>query len=173
MSPAIKEEKNFFSIEKIREYAEQQMISGNYDGVSFEYGGQSIFDPWKDSSARFDLSTEEAFIHYGTDNMLRFIEGASETIGVNAGPFPTEGILIVSLTGELGSRVEIWKHGSDDYAAYFIDEDCSVRGLAADIADEVECFLIRQKKQYCINRIRDMSDHAFDELYAGLKKILA
>ena len=40
--------------------------------ISFDYGGQSISNPWLDQSARFELSAEQAAATYGAANVISF-----------------------------------------------------------------------------------------------------
>ena len=160
-------------IEEIRELAADQLNAENYEGISFEYGGQPIIDPWSDSSARFALTTEDAFKAYGSSNLLHFIEDAAKELYPESPPLPDEELLLAEISGELGGSVQVWMYGYNDYAACFIDDDCSVRGSLDNIADEIESYLILQKKQLCIKRITEMNDYAFDDIYMGLKKILS
>lgn len=159
-------------IEEIKEFAADQLNTENYEGINFDYEGQSIIDPWIDSSARFTLTTEDAFKIYGSSNMLHFIEEASKVLRPDYPPLPAEGILLAEITGELGGSLQVWMHGPNDYAACFIDDDCSLRGSLENISDEIDAYLILQKKQVCIKRINEMNDYIFDDLYAGLKKLL-
>lgn len=159
-------------IEEIKELAADQLNTENYEGTSFEYEGQTIIDPWIDSSARFALTTEGAFKAYGSSNLLHFIEDAAKELYPESPPLPDEELLLAEISGELGDSVQVWMHGYNDYAACFVDDDCSVRGSLENIADEIDSYLILQKKQLCIERIRKMNDYIFDDLYAGLKKLL-
>ena len=159
-------------IDKIKEYAHHQLSEGEIAGIGFDHLGQRIIDPWMDTSARRELSTEKAFSCYGPDKMLEYIEDVAEEIGLNDKTYPVEGYPITTLNSILGEQVRIVKHGINDYAACFIYNDCSVRGTKADIADEVQNFLAEQKKQYCIDRIKAIDNYTFGDIFNRLIPLL-
>ena len=159
-------------IEEVRKFAEKQLSEDNYEGVFFDYEGQSIVNPWVESTARIEMTTEEAFKFYGTDNMMFFIEEAVKVLHPEDMNFPDEGVFLVQIEGELGSHAQLWMHGLNDFAACFIEGDCSVRGSLEDIACEVDSFLIAQKKAYCKERLATMNEYAFNEIFDALKQIL-
>ena len=159
-------------MEEVKKFAAKQLLEEDYEGVSFEYKGQSIINPWVESTARFDLTTEEAVKIYGPADVMFFVDMAVRTLYPKGLQFPIEGILLAEVTGEFGRRVQIWMHGLDDFAACFIEDNSSVRGSLEDIACEIDSFLIEQKKARCKDRIEKMSEYVFDEIFDDLKQIL-
>lgn len=159
-------------LKEVKKFAKKQLEEDSYEGVSFEFEGQSIINPWVENTARFDLSTEDAIKFYGTANVMFFIEEAVKSIHPEGISFPDEGILLAEIEGELSDHAQIWMHGIDDYAACYPEGDSSIRGSLEDIACDVDSFLSYQKKHYCINRIKAMNEFVFEEIFSDLKQIL-
>ena len=70
----------------IRTFAEWQYSVLAEPAVSFEYGDQSISNPWVDPSARFPLTSAQASNTYGLENLLQFIIDACDLLR------PSEGV---------------------------------------------------------------------------------
>lgn len=70
-------------LDVVRTFAEWQYSVMAEPAVSFDYGDQSISNPWVDPSARFPLSSSEASDTYGLDNLLQFIMDAVELLRPN------------------------------------------------------------------------------------------
>ena len=158
-------------MDRIRAFIRDQMKKELWDRVGFDFKGQRVTNPWRSPDALSEHSTEEAIDRYGVDNILFFIEEAAEKAGLSDIEFPDEGILIASIKDINGYSIEIRKHGTNDYTACFAAGHNSVRGNTANIAGEIEGYLIQTKKQYIIDRISLMNPYSFDEIFPGLEKL--
>lgn len=71
-------------IENAKAVAKTQLDYLNIEGknpenlISFIFKGQSIINPWMDTTARFELTDTEAIETYGLENIYEFIKQANE-----------------------------------------------------------------------------------------------
>ena len=126
-------------ISEIERFAHKQFTEELHEGIGFEFQGQWIIDPWMEASGRWELGTEQAFELYGMDNMLSFIEDASERLGLDEEKFY---VTCLRYPGDTRNAF-IHRMGKDKYEAKLTlgaYEVQHVHGTSKTLRDSIEHF---------------------------------
>lgn len=109
------------------------------DAIGFDWEGQWVVDAFSDTTRRFNKTLEEAVDYYGFENINNFCHQALDkarelcATTLNKADNHTE----ITRWDAGSNKIVIEQYGPNDFSAYYVDSDCSVRGSLLDIVKEI------------------------------------
>lgn len=109
------------------------------DAIGFDWEGQWVVDAFSDTTRRFNKTLEEAVDYYGFENINNFchqvLDKARELCAttLNKADNHTE----ITRWDAGTEEIVIDQYGPDDFSAYYVDGDSSVRGSLLDVMKEI------------------------------------